>query len=157
MSESGVELPTLAVEAEDPGPRRPVLVFELDSRVFACDVEYVREVIPYRPATRLPGAPSSVCGIINLRGTLVTVLDIGQSMGGLHCERPDGLIILVGSEGRVVGVSIDDVRDIEQIPEDRILVSGEFGDDSLVTGSVELDGETAALVDLRRAVRQAMA
>lgn len=157
MSESsGVEISPTDETPE--GPRRALLIFELEKDLYACDVDQVREVIPYRPATRIPRAPANVCGIINLRGTLVTVLDIGPFLGVEHCERPDGLIVLVTGDRVTVGIGIDDVRDIEQIPEELVTIS-DVGDaaEGIVIGSVDVGEEKATLVDLRLAVRNAMA
>ena len=95
------------------------LLFRVGERVFGCDIDAVREIIPYRRATRLPGAPKSVQGLINLRGTIVTVLDVGSR---LDAERPpvrDGSIILVDHGTRVVGVAVDEVMDVRLITVNR--------------------------------------
>lgn len=152
---AGVELSHAGTEMDV--PRRPLLLFELDDQLFACDVEHVREVIPYRRATPIPRAPAAVCGIINLRGSLVTVLDIATSLGGQHCERTDGLIVLVSCDGVTAGIGIDDVRDIEQVPEEWVTLSPRVvADGKLTIGKVEMVNEQATLVDLRLAVKMAM-
>ena len=56
------------------------LLFRVAGKTYGCDIDAVREIIPYRRATRLPGAPSFVQGLINLRGTIVTVLDLGTRL-----------------------------------------------------------------------------
>src|SRR5688500_19416321 len=77
-----------AVEApsETAGALR-LLLFVLDGRLYGCDIGAVREVVTFRRATRLPGAPPYVCGLVNLRGTLVTVLDLGLRIGSKAVDR----------------------------------------------------------------------
>ncbi len=138
------------------------LLFRVGERVFGCDIDAVREIIPYRRATRLPGAPKSVQGLINLRGTIVTVLDVGSR---LDAERPpvrDGSIILVDHGTRVVGVAVDEVMDVRLITEEPIASStgaGAGGDDAprgLVRGLGHLDDSVVVLMDIQALVTQVL-
>ena len=54
----------------------PTLLFRVGGRLYGCDISDAQEIIPLRPMTRLPGAPAFVRGLINMRGTIVTVLDL---------------------------------------------------------------------------------
>src|SRR5688500_2346845 len=76
-----------------------LLLFVVSGRVYACAIDPVREIIPVRKATRLPGAPEYVCGLINLRGAIVTVIDLGARLGEFTGQRTDGSIILVDHGG----------------------------------------------------------
>ena len=60
---------------------RRLLLFVVSGRVYACAIEPVREIIPVRKATRLPGAPEYVCGLINLRGAIVPIVDLRCRFG----------------------------------------------------------------------------
>jgi hypothetical protein len=53
------------------------LVFRVGASLYGCDIRDAQEIVPYRACTRLPGAPAHVCGLINVRGTIVTVIDLG--------------------------------------------------------------------------------
>src|SRR6266568_1416454 len=66
--------PDQVAEEEPHVPTRRLLVFDLGSSAFACDMDSFREIVPTQPMTRLPGAPDTVCGLINLRGTFVTFM-----------------------------------------------------------------------------------
>src|SRR5258705_5635344 len=52
-----------------------LLVFRVGNLVCAAEVDAVREILPRLPTTRIPGAPPAVAGLVNVRGTLVTVAD----------------------------------------------------------------------------------
>ena len=89
----------------------------------------MREIVPFRRATRLPGAPAYVQGLINLRGTIVTVMDLGARLSpdraAMRAAPNDGgtggpgsaaaSIILVGYGSRVVGVAVEEVMDVRAL------------------------------------------
>jgi purine-binding chemotaxis protein CheW len=122
----------------DPGESL-CLLFRIDGRFHACSVAAVREVIPLRGVVRLPGSPGCIQGLVNLRGTVVTVLDLGR---WLDADRPlleAGSIIMVDHGGRLAGVAVDEVREVrslgseplEDVDPDRTLVLkglGRIGD-----------------------------
>jgi purine-binding chemotaxis protein CheW len=146
---------------ESPADAR-TLLFRVGERVFGCDIEAVREIIPYRRATRLPGAPPYVQGLINLRGTIVTMLDLGRR---LDAERPpvrDGSIILVEHGTRAVGVAVDEVMDVRFITEEPIAPStgqGRGAEDAprgLVRGLGHLDDGVVVLMDIHALVTQVL-
>lgn len=78
----------------------------------------MREVIPVQPATPLPGAPRHVRGLINLRGSIVTVLDAAMSEYGVPADDATASILLVERGTRVAGVVVDEVHDIGVLDED---------------------------------------
>src|SRR5256714_2189103 len=130
------------VQDEPQIPTRRLLVFELGGSGYACEMDSFREIVPNQPMTRLPGSPDSVCGLINLRGTIVTVIDGGIVLGKPPCAKTSGLILLADYFERLVGVGVDDVCDIHEIPIDQFASSEapESIGDGIVTGVVESDG-----------------
>ena len=105
---------TLDPVAERPTQTRHtrVLVFSLGDHVHCAGLGAVREVIPFKPVTPLPGAPRQVLGLINLRGTIVTVLDATMSEYGVPSSVQTASILLVERGTRVAGVVVDEVHDI---------------------------------------------
>ena len=152
-----VTLPPEDVRAEEPQvPTRRLLVFELGGHGFACDMESFREIVPPQPLTRLPGAPDNVCGLINLRGTIVTVIDGGITLGRAPYKRAEGLILLVDYLDRFAAIGVDDVRDIQDVPIDQFAAVGEteIPVAGAVTGVVEISGERVLVLDIRTVVHQ---
>ena len=95
---------------------RRVLVFAVAGRTRCADVDEVREIVPITATTRLPGAPRYVRGLINLRGSLVTVMDASMCLYGVPAEGPEASILLVERRGRLAGVIVDSVFDIQSLP-----------------------------------------
>ena len=137
-------------------PTRRILLFVLGQRQFACDFDVFREIIPTRSATRLPGAPRTVSGLINLRGTIVTVLDGGVALGGEPCVKGGGLTLLVDCEGKLIGLGVDDVRDIFDVPITEFVDADAeaLPGTNCVTGAVEIDGRRVLVLDVRSLTRQ---
>jgi purine-binding chemotaxis protein CheW len=135
------------------------LLFRVAGSVYGCDIDAVREIIPYRRATRLPGAPPYVQGLINLRGTIVTVLDLGVRLDATHPPVRDiggGSIILVQHGTHLVGVAVDEVMDVQAIAEESI--DAGLGDtrDGLVRGLGHLEDGVVVLIDIQTLVTQVL-
>ena len=135
--------------------QRRLLLFDIGGKVFACDMSAIREIIPFQRITRLPGAPSTVCGLINLRGNIVTVLDLGARVIGKPCNREGGSILLVPYRDRLLGLGVDEVRDLQSIRADELSSGEDFTafDAEIIQGLAEVDGELAVILDIDALVR----
>ena len=96
-----------------------LLVFRVGNLICAAEVDAVREILPRLPTTRIPGAPPVVAGLVNVRGTLVTVVEgwraLGQPQpGAVPAEGVVGSTVLleVGESRRLVGFTVDEVMDM---------------------------------------------
>ncbi len=100
-----------------------LLVFRVGPLAFAAEAEAVREILPRLPAIRIPGAPALVAGLVNVRGSLVTVVEgwraLGQPEPG---DEVAGTTVLleVGRERRPLGLIVDEVLDLLAIPVDQL-------------------------------------
>jgi purine-binding chemotaxis protein CheW len=138
--------------------------------VYGCDLAEAQEIIPLRPMTRLPGAPPFVRGLINMRGTIVTVLDLGQRLDPARQPIESGAIVLVrdakaeGSGERLVGLVVDEVADVRLVSVDEStgggVVRGLAVDVSADGGGGDADdrGDAAAVVvlDLGALIQQVL-
>jgi purine-binding chemotaxis protein CheW len=89
--------------------------FEVGGRVFAIDVTCVREVVRWQPVTPLPKAPALIEGVIDLRGAVVPVVDLGRALGGDPVKVGNRTRIAVAEvEGLVLGLTVDSA--IEVLP-----------------------------------------
>jgi len=113
-------------------PEVRLLIFRVGDLVCAADVDRVREILPRLPTTRIPGAPPTVVGLANVRGTLVTVVEAwrllgqdsenghgrsgpgaGESGEGNEAEGGATTVLLdVGSGRRLVALAVDEVMDL---------------------------------------------
>ncbi len=115
----------------DPGVVR-LLLFRVGRLVCAAEAERVREILPRLEPTRIPGAPPVVAGVVNVRGTLVTVVEGwralrqpepqpdgegGGSGGGGASGGVSGTTVLleVGGGKKVLGFTVDEVVDLVSV------------------------------------------
>jgi purine-binding chemotaxis protein CheW len=151
-----VALPPEHVAAEEPQvPTRRLLVFVVGGNAFACEMESFREIVPTQAMTRLPAAPNTVCGLINLRGTVVTVIDGGIVLGKSGYGRTQGLILLLDYQERWIGIGVDDVRDIQDVPIDQFSAADAAETfHAGITGAVEIEGQRVLVLDIKTVVEQ---
>jgi len=133
------------------------LLFRVGESTYGCEIDAVREIIPYRRATRLPGAPAYVQGLVNLRGTIVTVLDLGVRLDPARAPVREGSIILVQHGTRNVGIAVDEVMDVQAVDEDPIETGADGGGrNGLVRGLGHIGDDVVALVDIQTLVTQVL-
>ena len=137
---------------------RRFLLFAVAGRLCACDLEAVREIVAMRAATRLPGAPDWVRGLINLRGTLVTVVDLAVRFGAGAGDSKS--IIVVEAAGKTFGIGVDEVRDVQSVAAEAFeVVDAQRAAGGIVRGLAHVGVsrvETALVIDVDEIVRTAL-
>lgn len=138
-------------------PVRRLVLFRLNDRLYGIDLDAVREILPVRRATRLPGSPAYVAGLINVRGTIVTVLDLGARLDGNSSLTADGSIILVEHRQKLVGVAVAEVRDVMVIPAESIerATDGEGADASIV-GLGRMHDKVVIILDIHTIIKHVL-
>ena len=149
-----------SIESSADSALRRFLLFGVAGRLCACDLEAVREIIPARSATRLPGAPEWVSGLINLRGTLLTVVDLAVRFGPVDGTGANHSIIVAEGAGKVFGIGVDAVRDVQAVDGGALEeVDGQRAAGGIVCGVVYVGAsraEAALVVDVAEIARQAL-
>jgi len=101
---------------------RKLLLFRSGGQVFAVEAGAVLEILPDTPPTRIPGAPAAVRGLVNVRGTLVTVVDAGRAIGvGSALQSAGGTLVLVERHSRPVGLAVDEVLDLVTVADSALV------------------------------------
>lgn len=92
---------------------RELITFEVEGQVFGLDIMAIREIRAWSPTTRLPRVPSYVAGVVNLRGTVLPVIDLGARLGWRETEATPRHAIIVTQQGQQIsGWIVDAVSDI---------------------------------------------
>ncbi|MEM6759567.1 MAG: chemotaxis protein CheW [Pseudomonadota bacterium] len=96
-----------------------LLTFKLGQQEYSLDIMCVREIRGWTQATPLPHAPSYMKGVINLRGTVLPVIDLAQRLGLPVTEQSDrNVIIVVKHDDTLAGLLVDAVSDIIALEDD---------------------------------------
>lgn len=94
------------------------LVFRVSGRAYACQVSAVREVVPLERVTRMPGAPVTVLGLINVRGSIITVVNAGALLHPGDADRPLRMVLITDVGERGVGLAVERVADVRALRPD---------------------------------------
>lgn len=134
------------------------LLLELETGLYGVAGSAVREIVPHRPVTRLPGAPPFVRGIMNLRGQLVTIMDLSMRLTGRPAMSAEGSTVIVQSGDRLLGLLVPDVRDVQVLDRSGTEAAAVAGAAAgLVAGLGRLADEVVLLIDVDELVRQTLA
>ncbi|WP_199590012.1 chemotaxis protein CheW [Bremerella cremea] len=135
------------------------LTFTLQSEEYGIEILKVQEIKGFSKITPIPNAPAYVRGVMNLRGTVVPIIDLRCRFSMTEKEYDQFTCIIVVNIGtRVVGLIVDTVSDVLNIPHDAIadppdLATG--GDNAFITGMGKLDERIVMLLDTSRLVNMA--
>jgi purine-binding chemotaxis protein CheW len=131
--------------------------FYLDGLYLGVDVQKVQEVIRYQEMTRVPLASSMVNGLINLRGQIVTAIDLRRRLG--LPERPVDKLpmnVVVRTDDGVVSLLVDQIGDVQEVDSDTFertpeTLQGEAR--KLIQGVYKLSDRLLLVLDTERATQ----
>ena len=130
--------------------------FIVDDLFFGVDVLRVQEVIKYQDMTQVPLAPNVIQGLINLRGQIVTAIDLRQRLG--LPERTDDqepMNVVIRTDEGTVSLLVDEIGDVLELFEDTLeppppTIKGVAKE--LVMGVHKLDSQLLLVLDIDRAI-----
>jgi purine-binding chemotaxis protein CheW len=106
-----------------------LIVVEIAGQQFAIDIMSVREIRGWSASTRLPHAPAHVLGMVNLRGSVLPVIDFAARLGLGESEPNAASVVIVAEIGeRLVGLMVDAVCDILTLGNGMLQGAPEVGD-----------------------------
>lgn len=100
--------------------RRQYVVFRVAEEKYGIPIEQVQEVIKSVDITRLPQMPSSIKGIIQLRERVIPIMSLRSHFGQNETEREDRRIVIVNFSGAFIGLEVDSVDEVLEIPAENI-------------------------------------
>ena len=132
---------------------RELVAFRLGSQEFCVDIMSVRDLRGWTPATALPHAPTYVRGVINLRGAVLPIVDLGVRLGFPPSE-PTARHVIIVTEigGKMVGLMVDAVSDILIVAQGDIQPTPDVASDlakTFVDGVLALEGRMVSVIALR--------
>jgi purine-binding chemotaxis protein CheW len=130
------------------------VTFMLAGEKYGINVMQVREVLRDIEIAPVPGAPSYVLGIINLRGNVVTVIDTRSRFGLATIDtNEESRIIIIETMDQTLGLLVDSIADVADILQSEIEVTPNVGNDEsskYIQGVHSRDGELLILVSVEK-------
>lgn len=111
---------------------RQYLTFMLRGEIYALDISFVREVIQYKGVTEVPLAPDALPGVLNVRGQVVPLLDLGIRLGAprMRPTRRTSVVVVERRKGDatlIVGLIVDGVSQAIFVPDTQIRAATTIG------------------------------
>jgi purine-binding chemotaxis protein CheW len=125
-----------------------LVLFRVGPLVCAAPATAVREILPGQRATRIPGAPAAVQGLINVRGELVTLIDGGTLLGVAGDRRQaDGTVVLLRWGELGIAVTVDEVLDLVPLADSTLAPREDLaGIDPAIVRAVGRHGDRSFIV-----------
>jgi purine-binding chemotaxis protein CheW len=134
------------------------LTFKLDQELYAVDIAKVREVLEFTTVTKVPRTPDFMRGVINLRGSVVPVVDMRLKLGLTQTERTVNTCVIitevdVDGEKTVLGALTDSVQEVIDLDADQIVPPPRMGtriDTGVIRGMGKRDEHFLIILDIDR-------
>ena len=108
------------------------LTFMLAGEEYGIDILRVMEIKGWEQATKIPNTPDYIQGVINIRGTIVPIVDLRKRFSLEHLEYGPTTVVIVlrveyENRGRIMGIIVDAVSDVYNVPADEMKPPPDFG------------------------------
>jgi purine-binding chemotaxis protein CheW len=137
---------------------RQYLTFKLGNEIFATDVEKVREVLDFTNITEIPRTPDFMSGVINLRGSVVPVVDLRLCLKMSKTEKTRNTCIVVvevllDNESTIIGALADSVEEVIDLEPQQISPAPRIGTQirtDFIKGMGKRDNQFVMILDIDR-------
>ncbi|WP_122818433.1 chemotaxis protein CheW [Nocardioides pantholopis] len=133
-----------------------LVTFALDGRRYGVAVDAVQEVLRGQPRTRVPLAPATVAGLINLRGQVLTAIDLREQLGlPAYSGEEEPMLVVIRVAGEPVALLVDSIGSVVDVDADQFepppdTLTGIARD--LILGAYKLQDQLLLALDVDRAV-----
>ena len=134
------------------------LTFIMASEEYGVDILSVQEIRGWEPTTIIPNSPSHVKGVINLRGTIVPIIDLRQKFGIKTLEYGATTVVIVvkvaiSNDHKIIGIVVDAVSDVFSVNHNDVRSAPDFGDDTdlgFIKGLTNTEEKMVILLDINK-------
>jgi len=139
----------------DAGTARKYLLFHLGDEEYGVDIHHVQSIEELQKITVVPDLSKAMKGVINLRGQVIPVMDLRLRFGLSARDYDDrNCIIILSLSDITLGIIVDTVSEVKDIPDDQIESASSFGDlgsrERFVQGLGKVEQEVKILLDVTR-------
>ncbi|WP_297436576.1 chemotaxis protein CheW [uncultured Clostridium sp.] len=127
-----------------------IVVFKLGSEEFAVETLKVQNISNRMKVTKVPKADVHIKGLINLRGTIISLIDINMLLNMDSEVNEKGNIIIIDIDNEEIAILVDKVKEVLDIDEKEIQKLESEDMKSHIKGMINLDGNIITLIDLNK-------
>lgn len=130
-----------------------VVVFKLNDEQFAVETSRVQTIVESMTVTKVPKAPDYVKGLINIRGNVLSLLDINLLLDIGEGSNEDESIIILKLEEELVGISVNQVDEVLDIDEKLIEKVDDNSKKDYVKGVINFKDRIVTLIDIDKLIK----
>ncbi|MCW6061918.1 chemotaxis protein CheW [Clostridium sporogenes] len=125
-----------------------VVIFKLNNEQFAVQTDKIQSINDAMEITRVPKAPTHIKGLINLRGNIISLLDINLLLDIPKGDKSQNNIIILEMEDELVGIAVDDVYEVLDVEEKLIERSSDERRKEYIEGIINFQDRIVTLIDI---------
>lgn len=138
-------------EDHDKSKDNTYVKFKLNNLIFAINITYVKEIISFTKVKKIPESPEYILGVINVRKTIIPIIDINYKFYEEKTDISDkSCIIILNYKEKMIGIIVKEIFNVSQIPESNLT----FNDNQykiynkILKSCVSLNDETIIMLDI---------
>lgn len=125
------------------------VIFKLGEEHFAVETDKILSINDMMTITRVPKAPDYIKGLINLRGSIKSLVDVNLLLN-IESKRQQNNIIILKVDEEEIGISVDEVEEVIDIDEDRLQRLETHNTEAYIKGVIELEEKLLTVIDIEK-------
>lgn len=130
-----------------------LVIFKLGEEYFAVDTDKILSINDMMPITKVPNAPNYIKGLINLRGSIKSLVDVNLLLN-INSDKEQDNIIILKVDDEELGITVDEVEEVIDIEEEKIQKLETHNSESYIKGIIDLDGRLLTVIDIEKLINQ---
>ena len=129
------------------------VIFKLGEEHFAVETDKILSINDMMAITNVPKAPKHIKGLINLRGSIKSLVDINLLLN-IECNKEQNNIIILKVYDEEIGISVDEVEEVVDIDEQIVQRLETHKTEDYIKGIVDLEGKLLTIIDIEKLLNQ---
>ncbi|OPJ60868.1 chemotaxis protein CheW [Clostridium oryzae] len=125
-----------------------IIVFDLNDEQFAVETSKVQSINDAMVITKVPKAPKYIKGLINLRGNVISLLDIEVLLDTHTSDKPKESVIILDMKDELVGIAVDNVSEVLEIEDKKIEKVQDEKNKSYIKGVINFSDKIVTFIDI---------
>ena len=129
------------------------VIFKLGEEHFAIETDKILSINDMMNITVVPKAPSYIKGLINLRGSIKSLIDINLLLN-IKSDKKQNNIIILKLDEEEIGITVDEVEEVIDIDEQKLQKLETHNIESYINGVIEIDGRLLTIINIEKLINQ---
>lgn len=129
------------------------VIFKLGEEHFAVETDKILSINDMMNITIVPKSPSYIKGLINLRGSIKSLIDVNLLLN-IKSDKKQNNIIILKLDEEEIGITVDEVEEVIDIDEQKLQRLDTHNIESYINGVIEIDGKLLTIIDIEKLINQ---